>query len=75
MIISRLSAALQFRIVMVRVFDASRIDRYTTFIAESSVGNSLRLFTALRITLFRDSMAMTLRTSAGYSNRAFRWCQ
>jgi len=42
-----LSAAFQLRIGIVDFFDASLVAKYFNFIAESSVGNNLRFFTAL----------------------------
>jgi len=59
-IIKRFSAPFQFRIGMVHFFAAASMAKYTTFIAAWSCGNTLRFFTALRITLFTDSMALVV---------------
>ena len=59
-IIKRFNAAFQFLIGMVHFLEAAPIARKTTFIAAWSCGNTLRFFTAWRITLFRDSIALVV---------------
>lgn len=45
---------------MVHFFEADWTARNTTFSADPSLGNSLRRWVALRITLFSDSMALVV---------------
>ena len=54
--VNRFKAAFQFRIGLVQRLEAAWIARYTTFSADSSCGNILRLRVAWRITLFNDSI-------------------
>lgn len=59
-IINLFNAIFQFRIGMVHFLDAAWIARYTTFFAESSVGNSLRFLIAFLTTLLSDSIALVV---------------
>ena len=45
---------------MVHFLDACMIAKYTTFIAEFSLGNSFLRLVADRMTLLRDSMALVV---------------
>ena len=59
-IINRFRANFQFLIGIVHFFDASWVAKKTTFLAESSVGNSLRFLMTFLITLLSDSMALVV---------------
>ena len=58
--IKRFIAAFQLWIGIDHFFEAERIAKYTTFLAESSLGNTFLFLTALRITLLSDSMAFVV---------------
>ncbi len=53
-------AAFQLWIGIDHFFEAERIAKYTTFLAESSLGNTFLFLISLRITLLSDSMAFVV---------------
>ena len=60
MIINLFKANFQFLMGIVHFSEACLIAKYTTFLAESSVGNTFRFLVAFRITLFKDSIALVV---------------
>ena len=53
-------APLQFLMGIAHLSEAFRTDEYTTFLADSSVGNTSGFFVTLRMTLLSDSMAFVV---------------
>lgn len=59
-IIKRFTAGFQLRSGIAYFLVAAWMARYTTFMADSSVGNTLRSLVVLRMTLLSNSMALVV---------------